>query len=56
MQRKLNLEYATLRFKQELSRLGFFYLQKAARNRTAAKVCTKLDDLDMRKAEVRLAA
>jgi hypothetical protein len=28
-QRRLNLEYATLRFKQELARLGFFYLQMA---------------------------
>ena len=56
LQRTLNLEYATLRFRQELSRVGFFYLQKAGRNRTAAKVVTKLDDLDMRKAEVRLGA
>ena len=47
MQRQMNAGYAAARFKQELNRLKFFYLQKAGKNKTAAKVFSKLDDIDV---------
>ena len=48
IQRTMNAGYAVARFKQELNRLKFFYLQKAGKNKTAAKVFSKLDDLDVK--------
>ena len=47
IQREMNAGYAVARFKQELNRLKFFYLQKAGKNKTAAKVFSRLDDIDV---------
>ena len=47
LQREMNSMYALERFKQELARLRFFYLQRSAKNRTSGKIFTKLNELDL---------
>jgi len=47
MQRRLNARYAFMRFEQELSRLQMFYLERARKSKTAARISSKLDDISL---------
>ena len=46
LQGEMNIRYCILRFKQDLNRLKFYYLKKA-KNKTCAKIFSKLEEIDM---------
>ena len=47
----MNHAYSILRFQQELNRLKAFYIKKSSKNKTAAKISSVLNDIDLQNEE-----